>query len=294
MSGPVRLLIFGLGYSAGAFARRIKPEAEWIAATVRSPERATALAEEGFRAVVFDGNTRSEDAAAALAEATHLIVSIPPGEGTDPVLAHLRADIAGAKELHWIGYLSTIGVYGNYGGAWVSERTTPHPARGRTTARLAAERAWVGLADERGIPLAILRIAGIYGPGRNPFVNLKEGTARRVIKPGHVFNRIHVADIAQAIAAALDKRASGIFNLSDDEPAPQEDVVTYAAGLMDVPPPLPVPFEEADLSPMARSFYTDNKRVLNHRLKQGLGVTLRYPTYREGLTALWREGNWRD
>jgi len=294
MSGPVRLFVFGLGYSAGALAGRIKPQAEWIAGTVRSPEKAAALAAQGFQPFVFGGSTPSKDVAAALAAATHLVVSIPPGEGADPVLAHHRADISGARELRWIGYLSTIGVYGNYGGAWVSERTTPHPARVRTTARLETERAWSALAEERGLPLSIFRIAGIYGPGRNALVNLADGSARRVIKPGHVFNRIHVADIAETIAAAMDRRASGIFNLSDDEPAAQEHVVAYAAGLMGVSPPPAVPFEEADLSPMARSFYADNKRVLNRRLKQDLGVALRYPTYREGLTALWGEGTWRS
>ena len=173
------------------------------------PEKAAALGAEGFRAFVFDGSEPSPDVAGALADATHLIVSIPPGEGADPVLSHHRADIAGARELGWIGYLSTIGVYGNYGGAWVSERTTPHPTRSRTIARVEAERGWAALGGERGLPASIFRIAGIYGPGRNALVNLAEGTARRVIKPGHLFNRVHVDDIAQAIAAAMEKGAVG-------------------------------------------------------------------------------------
>ena len=212
---------------------------------------------------------------------------------SDPVLAHHRADIVAAADLAWIGYLSTVGVYGRYGGAWVTERTTPHPVRGRSTMRLAAERAWQGLGTERGLPVAIFRLAGIYGPGRNAFVRIAAGGAHRVVKPGQVFNRIHLDDIVGSLMAGLAARAAGIFNVADDEPAPAEEVVAHAADLMGVPAPPEVPFELADLSPMARSFYDDNKRVLNRRLKEELGVTLRYPTYRAGLAALWRDGVWR-
>jgi nucleoside-diphosphate-sugar epimerase len=231
--------------------------------------------------------------AAALAEATHVLVSIAPGEDGDRVIAHHRDDLLAAPGLAWIGYLSTVGVYGNYCGAWVSERTTPHPRPGRSTARLAAEKAWQALAEERDLPLAVFRIAGIYGPGRNALKNLSEGKARRIVKPGQLFNRIHVADIAASLAAALEENAAGIFNLADDEPAPPQDVVAYAAGLMGVDPPPEIPFAEAELSAMARSFYGDNKRVLNRRIKAELGVALRYPTYREGLAALWADGSWR-
>jgi nucleoside-diphosphate-sugar epimerase len=285
MTAP-RLFVFGLGYSASVFARAMKGKAGWIGGTVRSADKAERLRAEGIDAVVFDGSAPTDSAGEALAEATHLLMSIAPGDG-DPVLAHHRADIAAARHLRWIGYLSTVGVYGDHGGAWVDEDTEPRPARGRSTARLAAERAWGKLAGECGIPLAILRIAGIYGPGRNALVNLAEGKARRIVKPGQVFNRIHVDDIAAALIAAIDRDAGGIFNLADDEPSPPQDVVAFAAGLMGIEPPPEILFAEADLSPMARSFYGENKRVANGRIKRELGILLRYPTYREGLTALW-------
>jgi len=293
MTDPIRLFIFGLGYSATALARGLRGRAASIGGTVRRSDREAALAAEGLAPVLFTGEGRSVAVTRALEGATHLLCSIPPGKGGDPVLLHHRADIVAAPALRWIGYFSTVGVYGRYGGAWVSERTTPHPAHDRAIARLAAERGWREVAAERGIPMAIFRIAGIYGPGRNALASLADGKAHCVVKPGQVFNRIHVDDIAAAVAAALQGRAEGIFNLADDEPAPAEDVVTYAADLMGVTPPPAVPFAEADLSPMARSFYDGNKRISNRRIKDEFGVDLRYPTYRDGLTALWREGTWR-
>lgn len=288
----MRLFIFGLGYSAGAFARDALARDIAVAGTVRTPEKASRLKAEGIEALVFDGTAPGSGIADALRDATHVVISIAPGDA-DPVLAHHRADILAAPSLRWIGYLSTVGVYGDYAGAWVSERTTPHAAQPRSVARLAAEKSWSALAAERNVPVAHLRIAGIYGPGRNALHNLADGTAKRIVKPGQVFNRIHVADIVAAIAAAAEQQAAGIFNLADDEPAPPQDVVAYAAKLMGVPPPPEIPFDEAELSPMARSFYGENKRVLNRRLKADLGLTLRYPDYRAGLDALWREGDWR-
>jgi nucleoside-diphosphate-sugar epimerase len=291
MSDDRSLLIFGLGYSAGAFARLVASEAA-ITATVRTPGKAAAVP-PGMASLVFDGARRDAAVADAIRSATDIVVSVPPGGESDAVLAHHAADIAAAPKLRWIGYLSSVGVYGNYGGAWVSERTTPHPPEGRAMARLVAERGWARLAMERNTPLATLRIAGIYGPGRNAFIQLAEGTARRIVKPGQVFNRIHVDDIAATIAAAFGRRAGGIFNLADDEPGPGPEVIEYAAGLMGVAPPPAVDFEAAGLSPMARSFYDGNRRVANRRIRQELGVSLRHPTYRDGLAALWREGTWR-
>ena len=291
MTRPIRLFIFGMGYTARAFGRAMA-EVEWMGGTTRTAERALCLAERDFRARVFDGATVDPAIADDLREATHVVVSIPPGEA-DPVLARFAADLAAAPRLQWLAYLSTVGVYGNYGGAWVSETTTPHPQQPRSVARRKAEREWAKLAAERSTPLATFRIAGIYGPGRNAFVNLAEGKAHRIVKPGQVFNRIHVDDIVATMVAALERSARGIFNIADDEPAPPQDVVTYAANLMGVAPPSEVPFDKAELSPMARTFYADNKRVRNRRIKEELGVALKYPTYREGLAALWRQGTWR-
>ena len=289
---PIRLFVFGLGYSGTAFADAMRDRAGWMGGTVREAERAAHLRTTGIAAEVFDGKRPGPAVAAALAGATHVLVSIAPGEAGDRVLAHHRTDILAAPNLRWIGYLSTVGVYGDHGGARVDEETPPRPRRGRSEARLAAEEAWKALAAGRGVPLGIFRVAGIYGPGRNAFVNLAEGKARRIVKPGQVFNRIHVADIAQALAAAAASPATRIYNLADNEPAPPQDVVAYAAELMGVPAPPEIPFDEAELTPMARSFYGENKRVSNRRIKDELGVALRYPTYRDGLTALWRDGNW--
>ena len=292
MTTPVRLFIFGIGYSAGLFAEIMKSRGASVAGTVRTSAKAGSLRAKGIEAFVFDGAAPGAGIRAALADATHILVSTAPGADGDPVIAHHGADILAARELRWIGYLSTVGVYGNYGGAWVSERTTPHPRPGRSTLRLEAEKAWQSLAAKHDTSLATFRIAGIYGPGRNALKNLSEGKARRLVKPGQVFNRIHVADIAATLAAGLERNAEGIFNLADDEPGPPQDVVEYAARLMSVAVPPEIPFETADLSPMARSFYGDNKRVSNRRIKRELDVGLAYPTYREGLSALWEEGNW--
>jgi nucleoside-diphosphate-sugar epimerase len=288
---PIRLFVFGMGYTARAFGRAMADVA-WMGGTTRTAERVERLAARHFHARVFDGDTVDPAIAGDLREATHILVSIPPGE-SDPVLTHFAEAIAAAPELKWIGYLSTVGVYGNYGGAWVSEATTPHPKQDRSVARLKAEREWRKLALDRNTPHATFRIAGIYGPGRNAFVNLAEGKAHRIVKPGQVFNRIHVDDIVASLVSAADKNAAGIFNLADDEPAPPQDVISFAASLMGIAPPPEVPFAEADLSPMARSFYSDNKRVANQRTKRDLDLILRYPTYREGMGALWRNGIWR-
>ncbi len=286
-----RLFVFGLGYTGAALAHTLAGRAT-IAATTRDPEMQARFAKENINAFAFDGSSPGAGVEAALSDSTHLLISVAPGEA-DPVLAHHADSIRAARNLGWIGYLSSVAVYGNYGGAWVTERTTPHPTAERSVQRIAAERAWAKLATELNLPLVIMRIAGIYGPGRNAFVNLAEGKAHRILKPGQVFNRIHVADIVAALAAAFERNAAGIFNLADDEPAPPQDVVAYAAGLMGVEPPPEGPFADADLSPMARSFYADNKRVANARLKQDLAVALRYPTYRDGLAALWGDGAWR-
>ncbi len=292
MKAPIRLFVFGLGFSGVALADAMRDEADWIGGTVRGVERAVSLAATGIRAFMFSGDGPGIGVAEALRQTTHLVVSIPPGE-VDPVLTCHRDSVLAASHLAWIGYLSTVGVYGDHGGDWVDEATPPNPTSPRSVARLEAERAWRAVADERGVPLATFRLAGIYGPGRNAFVKLAEGSAHRVVKPGQVFNRIHVDDVAATLKAALMACAAGVFNVADDEPAPPEDVTAYAAGLMSVPPPPEVPFGAADLSPMARSFYAENKRVGNDRIKNDLGVALRYPTYREGLTALWRDNTWR-
>lgn len=294
MVEPIRLFIFGIGYSASAFARLMQSRGAVVGGTVRDRQNAERLRAEGIDAVVFDGTGPGDGIGPALQDATHCLVSIPPSEAGDPVIVHHADDVVAAPKLRWIGYLSTVGVYGNYGGAWVSERSTPHPRPGRSVRRLEAETAWRALAARRSALLAVFRIAGIYGPGRNALTNLANGKARRILKPGQVFNRIHVDDIVQALDAALERGGEGIFNLADDEPAPPQDVVAFAAHLMEIPAPPAIPFEDADLSPMARSFYGDNKRVSNRRMRKELAVGLRYPTYREGLTAMWQEGNWRD
>jgi len=226
----------------------------------------------------------------AVRSASHVLVSAAPSETGDPFLNLVGETIAAATDLEGIVYLSTVGVYGDHAGDWVDETTPPRPLSNRSVLRLTAEKSWQSLAADRNLALAILRLSGIYGPGRNALVNLRAGTARCIVKPGQVFNRIHVADIAAAIDAALASLASGVFNVSDDSPARPQDVVQYAARLLGIPAPPEIAFERSDLSLMARSFYSENKRIANDRLKQKLGLALAYPSYREGLEALFSAG----
>lgn len=286
-----RFLVFGAGYSARAFAAA-KPVAETlVAGTTRSPEKFGALREAGIAPLLFDAGDRA--LRAELAQATHLVVSTAPDEAGDPVRAAFAGAIRGAAQenLRWIGYLSTVGVYGDHGGAWVDEDSECRPKSRRSTERVAAERAWTEFGAETGLPVAVLRLSGIYGPGRNAFVNLREGTAKRLVKPGQVFNRIHAADIAGALWHLAAAETGGVFNVTDDEPAPPQDVVAFAAGLMGVEPPPEIPFAAAELNPMQRSFYGENKRVSNAKLKAA-GYGFRFPDYRAALSSLWDEGTW--
>jgi nucleoside-diphosphate-sugar epimerase len=282
----MRLFILGLGYSAGHFVRKFGGSFSHIAGTVRDPAARSDLA--GIELHGFSGNSPARETAELVRNADVLLISIPPGSTGDPAIAAFGDVLAAGRRK--VVYLSTIGVYGDHGGAWVDESTPPLATFERTRQRLAAEQAWT---DTMHSEVAILRLAGIYGPGRNALVTLRAGTARRIIKPGQVFNRIHADDIASAIMAAIHHGSSGIFNVCDDEPAPPQDVIAYAAKLMGVAPPAEEPFETAEMSAMARSFYASSARVSNAKLKRELGVTLAYPTYREALDALWRAGEGR-
>jgi nucleoside-diphosphate-sugar epimerase len=286
------LVCFGLGYSAEHFVGTFGDGFERIVGTVRGAERAAVLSAHlagRLKALVFNGTSANPDVASAIGHADCALVSVPPNENGDPVLAAFGDALAHARHLRTIVYLSTVGVYGDHGGEWVDETTPPKPGSARGRARLDAERAWQRLGARCGAAVAILRLAGIYGPGQNALVQIKQGNARRVVKPGQVFNRIHVADIAQAIDAAFARKVGGIFNVADDEPSAPSDPLAFAAQLLGRDPPPEVPFEEAAplLSPMALSFWQECRRVRNDRLKRELGVSLLYPTYREGLRALF-------
>ena len=292
------LFCFGLGYSASHHIHGFGARFDRIAGTVTTREKAAHLAAAGIgghkvEAFVFDGTDAAPEVTAALTDADALLVSAPPTEDGDPVLVQFAGTIAGAPQLETIVYLSTIGVYGDHGGEWVDEETPPAPVSERSGARLAAEQQWQALGLRAGRPVAILRLAGIYGPGQNALTQMRSGRAKRIDKPGQAFNRIHVEDIAQAIEAALVQRADGIFNVTDDEPTPQGVPVGFAAELLGVAPPPEIPFTEAakTMSPMALSFYGESKQVRNDKLKRALGMRLRYPTYREGLRALFESGD---
>ena len=285
----MRAFFFGLGYSSTAAARLLQNDAPAasLSGTVRTPEKAERMTAAGISAHVFDGTAPGATLGPDLRKASHVILSIAPGEHGDPALVHHRADLNAAENLEWLCYYSTVGVYGDFGGAWIDESAPLVPRNDRSDRRVLAEQAWRDYAQERGVKLAILRLAGIYGPGRSTFDKLADGTARRVIKPGQVFNRIHVQDIARVTMLAAEARLEGTFNLADDEPAPPQDLVTYAAGLMGAEPPPEIAFEQAQFTPMQRSFYTDNKRVSNAAIKQALDIELLHPNYRESLTAIW-------
>lgn len=281
---PSHLLIAGLGYSGEAVAREAARLGFRVTGTSRNPE--AAALPPGTRLIPFAA------AGEALASATHLLVTAAPGEGGDPVLAAHAEALAAAPALRWIGYLSTTGVYGDRGGAWVDEATPPAPGQDRSRRRLEAEEAWRAAAlSTSGRALDIFRVGGIYGPGRSAIEELRSGTARRTVKPGHAFSRIHRDDIAQAVAAALRQTplpGLRILHLVDDEPAESALVVEEAARLLGLPPPLAVPYEEAAraMSPMGRSFWAENRRVANAATKAALGIAWRYPSYREGLAAI--------
>jgi len=282
---------FGLGYCAQDFLARHGAQFDSIAGTVRSKDAAERLG--GAQAYVFDSERADPGIADALAESDVLLVSIPPDASVDPVLAKFGRQLAKLDRPLTIVYLSTLGVYGDRGGEWVDETRLPVPKHERSIARLRAEKAWLALARDGRKTIHILRLAGIYGPGRNALVNLRNGTARRIVKQDQVFNRIHVADVSAAIAAVLAYDGGEIWNAADDEPAPPQDVIAYAAKLMGIAPPPEQAIDTVELSPLARSFYDENKRASNRKMKEKLGVALAYPTYREGLAALWEAGEGR-
>jgi hypothetical protein len=290
------LLCFGLGYSAQHYLASYGGRYERVWATVRDSERTAELnssAQSGITALAFDGTVASADLRAAIAQAEAVLVSVPPDASGDPVLAIRGEALMRAARLRSIVYLSTVGVYGNYDGAWVDEASECRPSDERNRQRLAAERAWQDLGVRTGVPVAILRLAGIYGPGRNALENVRRSAAKRIAKPGQVFNRIHVTDIAQAIDAAFKCRSSAVFNVADDEPTPAGDPIVFAARLLGVEPPQEIPFAQARaaMTEFAASFYAEAKRVRNVKLKSVLGVKLQYPTYREGLSALHHDGD---
>lgn len=290
----MNLFAFGLGYSAQHFIHHYGSAFEHIAGTVRDRAQPRPLA-NGAEILQFSPEVTSPEIEERLGQADVILVSVAPGTSVDPVLARFGRRLAAIKRRQKFLYLSTIGVYGDRGGEWVDEGEWPTPRSERSKVRVDAEKAWSTLAKDRTKTVHVLRLSGIYGPGRNPIVNIAAGKAHRYIKPGQVFNRIHVEDIARACMALVGyEGGSDVWNVTDDEPAPPQDVVAFAAEMMGVEPPPAQDFETADLSPMARSFYGENKRCSNRKIKEVLGLDLAYPTYREGIAALWADGEGRQ
>ncbi|MEO1199060.1 MAG: SDR family oxidoreductase [Pseudomonadota bacterium] len=281
------MLFFGFGFSASELAPRLLTEGWRVIGTVRTEEKAERIATLGVEPILFDGTTPAPHLAEAIAEATHAVQSIAPGEDGDAILAHHETDIRTSQSLGWIAYLSTIGVYGDHKGAWIDETAELRPTHPRAKRRVAAEATWRTLGRETGKIVMVFRLAGIYGPGRNQMEQIRRGTARRIIREGQVFNRIHVSDIASALEGAIAHPVpDGVYNVADDCPAPPDEVVAYAASLLGVAPPPEIPFEQADLSPMGRSFYGEVKRTRNDRLKQDFDLSLAFPDYKSGLSAI--------
>ena len=271
------LLSIGHGFSARALAPLLLEQGWRVIGTTRSEEKAEVLKAEGIDPIIWPGTPLP------IREATHLLTSVAPNDAGDPVLNDAANDLQNATHLKWVGYLSTTGVYGDHQGGWVDETSALTPSTKRGQARVKAEAEWRTL----NMPLHIFRLAGIYGPGRGPFEKIRSGKAKRVIKENQVFSRIHVDDIAQTLLASINRPNPGaIYNVCDDDPAPPQDVLAYAAELLGHPTPEAVSFEDAEMSPLARSFYSDSKRVRNDRMKKELGVTLRYPDYKSTLQAM--------
>ena len=288
----MKLLILGAGFSGKVIARICGPSFEKTWGTTRSEKKFDDVMRTGATPIAFDGQTISPALRAALSEATHIVQSISPEPDGDEFL-HRNGDLGAiAPKLKWLGYLSTIGVYGNRDGAWVDESADLEPINERSRERVIAERQWLDAGRALGIPAAVLRLSGIYGPGRNAFINLDNGTARRLIKKGQIFNRIRVEDIGRFTAFLIEHGQGGVYNVTDAEPSPPQDVVEYAANLMGVSVPPDIAFETAELSPMARSFYGETKRVSNARAR-ALGFEFLYPDYRVSLDQMWNDQSWR-
>ncbi|WP_040676785.1 SDR family oxidoreductase [Rhizobium mesoamericanum] len=289
----MEVTIFGCGYSGKAIAKAFIADGVRVTGTTRTHDKAAALCAQGINAFLFDGETLGNDLRAAMRDTTHLVQSIAPRENGDPLIGLTRGRLRETMpKLQWIGYLSTVGVYGDHKGNWVTEDTPCTPVSGRSKERLEAEDGWMAIGREVGIPAAVLRLSGIYGPGRNAFCNLERGTARRLIKKDQVFNRIRVEDIGAATQFLAAHGLGGIYNVTDDLPGPPQDVIVEAARLLGVEAPPEQPFETAELSPMARSFYGENKRVSNAKLKAA-GFTLAFPDYPASLAQLMRSNSWR-
>ncbi|CAN7596659.1 SDR family oxidoreductase [Neorhizobium sp. LjRoot104] len=289
----MNVMIFGCGYSGHAIAEVFQSEGHRVSGTVRTAQKALELAARDIKAFVFDGSPFSEELLAELREITHVVQSIPPGTEGDPLLKLVSGRLLElCPRLEWIGYLSTVGVYGDHGGGWVTEETPGSPILGRSIERVDTEDAWTTEGLIADMPVASLRLSGIYGPGRNAFINLERGTARRIIKKGQVFNRIRVEDIGGAALFLAKGNMGGIYNVTDDEPGPPQDVIVEAARLMDIEPPPEQDFETADMTPMARSFYGANKRVSNAKIRSA-GFQFRFPNYRMSLAEMWSSGRWR-
>lgn len=282
---PKSAFIFGLGFTGSRFAASLKADGFEVSGTTRSGGEV-----KGIQTFAYGPDADLGVGLEALKQATHILLSVPPGPDGDPVLAEFGEVIAANTALEWVGYLGTTGVYGDHAGGEVDETSALAPTGERGARRVASEAGWLALWREYDVPVHIFRLAGIYGPGRNALAQAKAGTGRRLIKPGHKFSRIHVDDIVAILRASMAQlRPGAAYNVCDDKPSESAEVAEYAAKLLGIDPPPAIPFAQAELSPMARSFYLDNKTVSNARIKQELGVTLQYPTYREGLQALLKD-----
>ena len=282
-----KLFCFGYGYSCDFLGNALRKQDDWkIAGTTRDSDKKALLQQSGVKAFIFDYSKPLSDVKLFLKDTTHLLISTPPDDEGDPTFMMHGDDIAAMEGIEWIGYLSTTGVYGNRNGEWVDETSEVRPSSKRGTRRAIAEDQWLSLYEKRGLSVHVFRLAGIYGPGRSALDSVRAGLARRIDKPGHVFSRIHVEDIANILMASMARPNPGrIYNVCDDFAAPSHEVIDYACGLLGINSPPLIPFEAADMAPIARSFYNDNKRIRNDRIKDELGVSLLYPDYKSGLSA---------
>ncbi len=282
---PGQLFCFGLGFSSQALAKRLLPQGWNVAGTVRGEQDVSLV--NNISVCPFDGSQSTTEISEAISRATHLLITIPPQSSGDVVLENFAEEISRARNLQWIGYISSTGVYGDTQGKWVDESSPLLASTDRNRQRIEVESAWLKIGKDHGLPVMIFRCVGIYGPGRNLLASVRQGRARRIDKPGLVFSRIHSEDLAQILEASMKKPQPGeVYNVSDDCPSPPAEAVEYACSLLGVEPPPLIPYEEADLSPTARGFYITNKRVSNKKIKQELGVVLRYPDYQSGLNEL--------